>query len=382
VRFRASLAAKGAGERRLLALTDERARKTDGIHADAPSSWRKFAGADFVIITPVELAAAAERLKALRQSQGLATAVVAIEDIYDEFSFGEKSPFAVRDFLALMKVSRKKGPRFVLLAGDASYDPKNYLGAGDNDLVPTRLIETEAMETASDDWFSDFDNDGIADIATGRLPARTAEAAARMVHKIIAYEGAGQSKRTAGLTDRSDGFDFETPNQTLASRVATNLRVTQINRDRLTDADAKQSLIDDLRHRPLLVNYAGHGSATQWRGGLLASDDGPALNNEHLPLFVMMTCLNGYFHDANIDSLGESLLKPSGGAAAVWASTGMCLPEGQALMNQDMYRHMFSFVNGRRVTLGEAAMRSKSSMPDIDVRRTWVLLGDPCMRLR
>ncbi len=42
----------------------------------------------------------------------------------------------------------KKKPRYVLLAGDASYDPKNYLGFGDLDVVPTKLLDTTFMETA------------------------------------------------------------------------------------------------------------------------------------------------------------------------------------------------------------------------------------------
>ena len=93
----------------------------------------------------------------------------------------EKSPQAVKDFLLYARTRWKLAPRYVLLAGDASYDQKNYLGAGDFDLVPTKLIDTEFMETASDDWFADFDNDGLAEMATGRLPVRTAAEAAAMV---------------------------------------------------------------------------------------------------------------------------------------------------------------------------------------------------------
>ena len=45
----------------------------------------------------------------------------------------------------------------MLLAGDASYDPKNYTGQGYNDLVPTKLLDTALLETASDDWLADFE---------------------------------------------------------------------------------------------------------------------------------------------------------------------------------------------------------------------------------
>jgi hypothetical protein len=96
---------------------------------------------------------------------------------------------------------------------------------------------------------------------------------------------------------------------------------------------------------------------------------------------VMMTCLNGYFHDPALDSLGESLMKAErGGAVAVWASSGLTLPTDQALMNQELYRLIFS--GDRSFTLGEAVIRSKAKVTDMDIRRTWVLFGDPTMRLK
>ena len=95
----------------------------------------------------------------------------------------------------------------------------------------------------------------------------------------------------------------------------------------------------------------------------------------------MMTCLNGYFHDSATESLGEALVKSKGGAIAVWASTGMTVPTSQAIINEELLRMVLGG-GGRTLTLGEATMRAKASMVDMDVRRTWVLLGDPTTRLR
>jgi len=95
----------------------------------------------------------------------------------------------------------------------------------------------------------------------------------------------------------------------------------------------------------------------------------------------MMTCLNGYFHDAMNESLGESLLKSeSGGAVAVWASSGMTLPADQALLNQELYRFLFS--GSRVLTLGELMHQAKGAVSDADVRRSWILLGDPTIKLK
>jgi hypothetical protein len=69
-----------------------------------------------------------------------------------------------------------------------------------------------------------------------------------------------------------------------------------------------------------------------------------------------------------------------GGAVAVWASSGMTMPADQALLNQELYRLVFN--RGEAKTIGEAVMRAKSSVSNSDIRRTWILLGDPSLRLR
>jgi hypothetical protein len=72
-----------------------------------------------------------------------------------------------------------------------------------------------------------------------------------------------------------------------------------------------------------------------------------------------------------------------GGAVAVWASSGMTLPAEQWSMNQQLYRLLFaSTPNAQPITLGEAMLRAKASVSDIDIRRTWILFGDPTTRMR
>jgi len=269
----------------------------------------------------------------------------------------------------------------VVFGADASWDPKNYLGLGDFDSVPTKLIDTDFMETSSDDWFTDFDGDGIADIATGRLPARTAKELTSIVSKILRYEQSSPSAEALLVADANDGFDFEEASAELISLIPNNLRITQVNRGRLDPEIARHCLFEALYREQFLVNYVGHGSVDLWRGNLLTDADARVLYNDHLPIFVMMTCLNGYFHDAAMDSLAESLIKAEkGGAVAVWASSGMTMPTDQALLNKELYRLLFNRYSS--VTLGEAVMRAKSAPVSADVRRTWILLGDPAMKLK
>jgi hypothetical protein len=95
---------------------------------------------------------------------------------------------------------------------------------------------------------------------------------------------------------------------------------------------------------------------------------------------VNMTCLNGYFQDPYSETLGEALIKAKGGGAiAIWASSGLTEPDKQALMNKELIRLLFGT---GPITLGEATAKAKASVSDQDIRRTWILFGDPSTRLR
>jgi hypothetical protein len=235
------------------------------------------------------------------------------------------------------------------------------------------------MEAPSDDWFTDFNGDGIADFAIGRLPARTAEEAKTMIAKIIAYDRAAPPDETLLVADRNDGFDFEGAIDRLAGLVPKGLRVVQLKRGQMDEDAVKSALLDAINRGQRMVSYHGHGSVDNWRGNLLSSNNAALLANKDLPVFVMMNCLNGYFNDVVVESLSESLMKAQRGAVAVWASSSMTYPDGQELMNQELYRLLLA---DRHSALGEAVIRAKAATLDPDVRRTWVLFGDPTMRLK
>ena len=115
----------------------------------------------------------------------------------------------------------------------------------------------------------------------------------------------------------------------------------------------------------------------------MTTADAAALTNRaSLSLFVMMTCMNGDFHDPSVVSLSEALLKnENGGAVAVWTSTGMTVPTSQSMINEELFRNVFDKV-ARVATVGEAILKAKAATGDRDVQRTWVLLGDPTTRLK
>ncbi|MBI3650072.1 MAG: hypothetical protein HY231_03400 [Acidobacteria bacterium] len=383
--YAASFVAPASGERTLLALTVDKKKAVPSLKRDDLTTWKQTNNAaDLVIITTREFAPVVADLKALRETQGLTVVVLCAEDLYDEFSYGQKNPQAIRDFLNFT-AKWKKGPRYVLLVGDASYDPKNYLGAGDFDFVPSKLIDTHYMETASDDWLADFDGDGIADLNIGRLPVRTVEQAKLMIAKIIAYEKATPSREVLLVADAPDIYDFESATDALRTLVDNQTQISQIKRAKLDASTAKSQLLAALNRGPRVVNYVGHGSVNLWRGNLLTNADARALtNSERLSFVVVMSCLNGYFNDPYLDGLAESLMKAEGGGAvAVWASSGLTEPHEQSVMNQELYRQLFNpKIKGSKPTISEAIRKAKAVVLDMDIRRSWIFFGDPTMKLK
>ena len=367
-------------QRSFIAFVDSLAAKAASVMQNQPSTWHASNNAaDMIILTHADFRDSVKPLVAARQNQGLRVAVVDIEDVFDEFSYGAHRPAAIKDFLQWAATHWSQAPKYLLIVGDSSWDPRNYLGQGYNDFVPTKLLDTAEIETASDDWLADFDGDGIPEMAVGRLPARTASDANTMVAKILSYDQSRGLERGALLvSDRG----FEGASDQIRSVLSAATTVQTLNRSAINDDVLMQSeIVNSINQGPLIVNYVGHGSVTVWTGsGLLNNGNAATLTNGgRLSVFVMTTCLNSYFHYAFIDSLAEILFKnPQGGAVATWSSSGKTEPEGQADMNLRLYQLILS---NPSMTLGDAVRNAKMSAPDIDVRHTWILLGDPSMKL-
>jgi hypothetical protein len=381
--YRATVGVPEPGERTVLAVGTGAVRHPVGVLPNRPSAWHQATeGADLLIVGHRSMLPALEPLRALRESQGLKVAVVDVESVYDEFSFGARSPQAIKDFLACAINTWSRPPRYLLLVGDASFDPRNYLGYGFLDLLPTKLVDTTYLETASDDWFADFDGDGIGDIPVGRLPVQTSWEAATVVGKIAVYDGSARLDRVLLLADANDEEnDFEALSGRVRAALPATVWVAEVFRGQLGDGPAKDLFARQLNLGQTLVNYVGHGSVQVWHGNLLTSDEARALRNYWFPFVASMTCLNGYFHDPQAESLAEALVVAPGGAVAVWASSGLTESADQLPIDEALVRLLFT-PGGPAPTLGDATLAAKTATTDMDVRRTWILFGDPTTRLR
>ena len=372
-------------ERTLIALSDATLSSPQALTFHTPTFLDdQHAGADIVIITHPDFAAHLTPLVRVRQSQGYQVSVVTTTQLFDEFNYGERSPFALRAFLQEAATLWKRKPQAILLVGDASLDPRNYLGFGDFDFVPTRMIETAAFKTASDDWFTDFLQNGYATIPTGRLPVRTAADIDLVVSKIVGYEQGHSSgpwsSQALLIADQNVDANFTSAVVSEVAILPKSLQSSQILADGLDPSLVRSQILGALNNGALLVDYNGHGAEQQWSfSDLFNNNDASALTNGgQLPVYLISDCLNGLFQDVYAESLAESLLlAPNGGAVAVWASSGFTDQAPQVSMNLAFLQGLAAHPNQ---SIGRLALNAKAVTTDNDVRRTWILFGDPAMK--
>ena len=236
--------------------------------------------AEYVVITSPSLTASAGRLAAYRAKDGLRTAVVTTQQIYDEFNYGIASPSAIQDFIKYAATKWKPATRFVVLAGEGSYDYKNNLGNGDS-LVPSLLVDSVVGLVSSDVALGDYKGaDGVPEVAIGRIPAVSNAELDAMLAKIKAYEGiAGWTlKRASMVADNADDAgDFVADSKTLASLIPKTVRVGSAYLDSSNLAAVRSSFLSSFSNGTLLVNYIGHGSVGLAEELLLSTADVPNL---------------------------------------------------------------------------------------------------------
>ncbi|HAZ14240.1 MAG: hypothetical protein A2X86_10055 [Bdellovibrionales bacterium GWA2_49_15] len=366
--------------------------------------------ADLIIIGTKDLLGAAEDLVAKRESDGLRVAQVELEQIYNEFSNGQVSSAAIRDFVTYALSNwTAPGPKYLLLLGDGTIDPRDILG-----YVPTRVKMPMALmlgttyDFAADNWFVETSATSyIPTMAVGRIPTSDPAVLSDYIDKMLSYEeGTGVPdaglKKMVFIADEdqigggNENFKVRTNSLIAAdSLLSSEFTSTGVYReDMASNAATKAAIVDSFTQGPLLINYLGHGAENMWADELVFENaDAESLTNEKLPIVMTLSCLNSHFFNPDIDDLfgetiGEKLIfNPDGGAIAFFGSTTMTTPPAQNKLAQMFYDELANRVKEpyQHIRIGDIALNTKVALGnDIymkDMVRGFTLFGDPSMPL-
>lgn len=305
--------------------------------------------ADLLIITNKIFAEKAEKLKQLKQTAGFTPEVVHVSDIYNAFNDGIKSPLAIKEFIqyAYNNWDQSKKLEYVILAGDASYNPKDIL-----DLVPTIMYTTQNYGAAPADIQFAFvsGDDIIPDVKIGRIPASSLAEFDHYLEKIENYQNtsvngvwrnrslwvSGSDGKLSDLERGTNKPVFRAQNNRLIHlKLPKNVFASKLNtlRDEsIPDGQVdpnyggSRELIDYIDNGVTYINFLGHGGGGVWSDEqIFTLDRVEDLNNEgKYPFISSMTCFTGAFENPNREGLAEKvLMADKKGAIAVLSSSSV-----------------------------------------------------------
>jgi hypothetical protein len=394
------------------------------IERDRPSGWRGANHqADYLMVVHAGLIEAIEPLARFHRKRGLEVAVVDIEEIYDEFSHGIIDPTAIRDFISHAYHNwQPPAPRFVLLAGDASWDTKNtevddrnyadwvasQLGVGhtfpgrnvpayagrpainDRQLIPTWNYTSHEGHSASDNWFVAVDGDDhFPDLAIGRLPVVEPAEVEAIVAKTIAYARTRSPDRGTATRSGSPTRARCSRQQRWSSRAARSTRLLGVQGlpepEEASNERHQAALQERFNEGQLIVHFLGHGGRHIWRTGppdfhknhdLFTLDHVAQLAPTRRLAFVLsMTCYSAPFDHPNQDSIGETFLRvPDRGAIGVFAASWRNSP------SRSFSQLILDGLTTPGTPVGVAIMNAKD-LTESHARQTYNLLGDPAIPL-
>lgn len=402
------------GSRRYLVQRTSQRKRVAGIEkADTVDLLASSNRADYFIITHREFLGAIQPLAAYRAARNLRVAVIDVQHIYDTFNFGRMSPQAIRDFLIYAYNNwQTSGSSYVLLVGDGTFDPRQYRSDSARTFVPPflEMVDPDLGETAADNrYVTIVGTDLMPDMHLGRLPAESPADVTAMVNKIIDYESApadsGWNRNVLFVSDdlKGGGGAFYNYSNAIADGTMildgqeVSLLPAQYQKTKLylpydcaSGDNCRERIVENINQGALLVSYVGHGAKEYWaEENLLNLAALEQMNNDAYPVMLPMTCLEGYYQEAEKGrmSLAEALVrKPRSGAIASWSSSGLGLASGHDYLERGFFIGVFHIgvrELGPATWLGKTFLYANAPANKYDdLLDTFTLLGDPALRLR
>ena len=332
---------------------------------------------------------------------------ISLEQIYNEFSGGNKDPVAIRDFIQwTQEYWQDPRPYTVLLMGDADYDYRNITQQS-NIKVPTIEIGYSNNHRATDDRLAAY-NGLIPNIAIGRYPAKSSEDVSAFVEKIIQYEtnpmyGMWRQRVTLVADDAArpepvhgsiaTGKSHTQNSETIANLISPGIEIRKLYMMEYPEVsnsslygvikpDATQELLNILSEGTSIINYIGHGSAHQWaQEKLLYQDDdlNNIITNGMLPVWIAGTCSWGHFDDLDTEAFSEEIIRmKNNGASAIISTTRLISVTSNAYFTREIFKSIFQdgLITNDPIGIVMQSVKDGSSSGEL-----FQLFGDPAMKI-
>jgi hypothetical protein len=330
-----------------------------------------------------------------------------MEELYDQFAFGERTPLALHAFLNFYWPIHR--PQYLLLTGrsiapfaqvwkeNASVFYRNAPHSFEfQDLVPS------AGFPASDSYFVKGLEPGepeLSAMAVGRIPSKTSQDLSNYLDKVIEQESSGKadSKRILHLVGGMNPAElarhgsFLVGFEELAKRGLPELEVTTYKKD--TTAEVQRiDLSEDLNAGVSLITYFGHGSlaSNELDFGYVSDSYFGYANVGKYPLLLINGCEYSNAFGPSYSQGEDWLLTPKKGAIGVLSTSSLGVDLLLKRYTEIWYKQLFAVESAAKpLSLGEVMLRTErefllrydSSPENLTQLSQYLLLGDPAVRI-
>lgn len=390
--------------------------------------------ADYLIISHKNFLSQANRLADLHRNEGMLVHVVTTDQVFNEFSSGMLDPAAIRTFAKMFydrgALAPETRPKYLLLFGDGTYDPKNRV-ANNNNNVPTYQMpdgENHISALVTDDFYGMLDdNESISsadmlDIGVGRLLISDQQMAKTQVDKIEHYLKNGSSLFSSSVTNCSpdangvsstfgdwrqnyvlvaddEEYGYFINNDTEPQYEHVNTNHPEMNCDKLyLDAftqvstaggqrypDVFEAITDRVERGVLVINYVGHGGEVglaEERVVTVPQIQGWK-NIDRLNVFVSATCEFTKYDDPARVSAGEwASLNPNGASIALMTTSRSVFFGVNTITGKRFFENVFTRdADFQPLSFGEIMRLTKNQAGASENKRSFTLIGDPALRI-
>ena len=335
------------------------------------------------------------------------TLVLRMEELYDQFAFGERTPWALHSFLKFYWPIHR--PRYLLLTGrsiapfaqawveNASVFYRNAPQSFEfQDLVPA------AGFPASDSYFVkglEPEEPELAAMAVGRIPSKSSQELSNYLDKVIEQESSGVegSKRILHLVGGMNPAELARHDSYLAGFAALarsglpEVEVTTYTKN--TTAEVQRiDLSKDLNAGVSLITYFGHGSlaSNELDFGYVSDPSFGYANAGKYPLLLINGCEYSNAFGPSYSQGEDWLLTPKKGAIGVLSTSSLGVDLLLKRYTEIWYKQLFAVESAAKpLSLGEVMLRTErefllrygSSPENLTQLSQYLLLGDPAVRI-
>jgi hypothetical protein len=285
-----------------------------------PGLRRTDNAAEYILVTTRQFqSAAGQYVDFIRSQYNITAKMVLIEDIYDEFSYGNFEPDAIKKFLDFAVTSwTSPKPRYLLLMGDANY---NYRAS--NQLYMQNYVPSYGFPVG-DGWFGQLDPlSVIPQLRIGRVPVRSEQDVLLYLNKHRDYVAAPYTDWNKRYIQFTGGKPAST--QEFQELLNTNTRiineiikpapiggiVTYFYKTTNPQSDlgpyTGAQVREVLDKGAMIMTYLGHSGTQTWDNSI---GDPTQIDNKvnRAPFITDFGCSTGKFAEPNIVCFAELFL--------------------------------------------------------------------------